>query len=79
MSCVQVNVDNIDADLFGRPVRGAMYQPADEMHDKLKKATHQIVREAYKENLVCLSVFRAGISAFPGIAMTLETTCSTTN
>ena len=49
----QVNVDNIDRDLFGRNVRGAMYQPVDETLDKYKKASYDLVRAAYAENVVC--------------------------
>ena len=48
----QVNVDNIDRDLFGRNVRGAMYQPVDETLDKYKKAAYDLVRAAYAENVV---------------------------
>lgn len=50
--CAQVNVDNIDRDLFGRNVRGAMYQPVDETLDKYKKAAHEIVRAIYADNVV---------------------------
>ena len=49
---LQVNVDNIDRDLFGRNVKGAMYQPVDETLDKYKKAAYEIVWEAYVDNLV---------------------------
>ena len=53
MGCsLQVNVDNIDMDLFGRNVRGAMYQPVDETLDKYKKAAFDIVRAAYDDNVV---------------------------
>ena len=51
-------MDNIDRDLFGRNVRGAMYQPVDETLDKYKKASYNLVRAAYAENVVrapCLS------------------------
>ena len=47
-----MNVDNIDRDLFGRHVRGAMYQPVDETLDKYKKAAYDLVRAAYIENVV---------------------------
>ena len=47
-----MNVDNIDRDLFGRNVRGAMYQPVDETLDKYKKAAYDIVRAAYDDNVV---------------------------
>ena len=49
---LQVNVDNIDRDLFGRNVRGAMYQPVDETLDKYKRAAYDIVRAAYDDNVV---------------------------
>ena len=49
----QVNVDNIDRELFGRNVRGAMYQPVDETLDKYKKASYDLVRAAYADNVVC--------------------------
>ena len=45
-------MDNIDRDLFGRNVRGAMYQPVDETLDKYKKASYNLVRAAYAENVV---------------------------
>ena len=50
----QVNVDNIDRDLFGRNVRGAMYQPVDETLDKYKKAAYEIVRAVYADNVVSM-------------------------
>lgn len=51
-AALQVNVDNIDRDLFGRSVRGAMYQPADRTFDKLKISAHKILHQAYAENVV---------------------------
>ena len=53
---VQVNVDNIDRDLFGTQIRGAMYQPVDETLDKYKKAAYVIVRDAYADNVVRTSL-----------------------
>ncbi len=48
----QVNVDNIDRDLFGRAVRGAMYQPSDEAAHDMRTAAHDIMHSAYQDNLV---------------------------
>lgn len=45
-------MDNIDSDLFGRNVKGAMYQPVDETLVKYKKAAYDIVRAAYDDNVV---------------------------
>lgn len=45
-------MDNIDRDLYGRNVRGAMYQPVDETLDKYKKAAYDVVRAAYDDNVV---------------------------
>ena len=47
-------MDNIDRELFGRNVRGAMYQPVDETLDKYKKAAYEIVRAVYADNVVSM-------------------------
>ncbi len=49
---VQVAVDNIDADLFGRGVTGGFFQPSDAMKHKIRTTVHDILREAYRENMV---------------------------
>ena len=48
----QVSVDNIDRDLFGRAVRGAMYQPSDATLHRHKTVAHDLVRAAYADDLV---------------------------
>ena len=61
---LQVNVDNIDSDLFGRNVKGAMYQPVDETLVKYKKAAYDIVRAAYDDNVVSPpSIFSSSVVA----------------
>lgn len=50
--CAQVAIDNIDADLFGRGVRGGFFQPSDAMLHKIRMAMYDILREAYAEDLV---------------------------
>ena len=50
--CAQVAIDNIDADLFGRGVRGGFFQPSDAMLHKIRNAMYDILREAYAEDLV---------------------------
>lgn len=50
--CWQVNVDNIDRDLFGRAVKGAMYQPSDETSHDMRMAAHNLMLSAYEDNLV---------------------------
>lgn len=45
-------IDNIDADLFGRGVRGGFFQPSDAMHHKIRCAMYDILRDAYAEDLV---------------------------
>ena len=60
---IQVNVDNIDRDLFGRNVRGAMYQPVDETLDKYKNAAFDVVRAAYDANVVREPFFKLSARA----------------
>lgn len=45
-------MDNIDRDLFGRAVRGAMYQPSDEAAHDMRMAAHDLMHSAYQDNLV---------------------------
>lgn len=52
VDCWQVNVDNIDRDLFGRAVKGAMYQPSDETSHDIRMAAHNLMLSAYEDNLV---------------------------
>ena len=49
---LQVSVDNIDRDLFGRAVRGAMYQPSDGTLHRHRAAAHDLVRAAYADDVV---------------------------
>lgn len=49
---MQVSVDNIDADLFGKGVRGGSFQPSDDnMHD-MKCQAIAMLHEAYDKDLV---------------------------
>ena len=48
-----MSVDNIDRDLFGRAVKGAMYQPSDETSDNMRTAAQNLMLSAYEDNLVC--------------------------
>ena len=45
-------MDNIDRDLFGRAVKGAMYQPSDETSHDMRMAAHNLMLSAYEDNLV---------------------------
>jgi hypothetical protein len=49
----EVSVDNIDADLFGRGIRGGFFQPSDQSLHELRTAMYDIMREAYAEVQVC--------------------------
>lgn len=48
----QVSVDNIDRDLFGKGLRGAMYRPSDNTQHRYLTAAHDLVRGVYEDNLV---------------------------
>ena len=61
-------MDNIDRDLFGRNVKGAMYQPVDETLVKYKKAAYDIVRAAYDDNVVSACLTLVLCSNAPGRA-----------
>lgn len=54
---IQVAVDNIDADLFGKENRNAMFQPSDAQVHKIRTATYAIVQAAYAEALVRYGFF----------------------
>ncbi len=49
---MQVSVDNIDTDLYGREIRGAMFQPSDQANDRILAKAHDLVRAAYADALV---------------------------
>lgn len=51
---MQVAVDNIDADLFGRGVRGGSFQPSDNTMHAIKTQAIGMLHEAYDQNLVRL-------------------------
>ena len=48
----QVAIDSIDADLFGRGVRGGFFQPSDAMLHRIRTTMYDILREAYAEDMV---------------------------
>lgn len=54
--CLQVSVDNIDADLFGRNVRGGSFQPSDDTLHAIKSQAIGMLAEAYEKNMVSLTV-----------------------
>ena len=49
---VQVSVDNIDADLFGRGVAGGGFQPSDDTMHLIKSQAIVMLRDAYDQNMV---------------------------
>ncbi|CAD7703964.1 unnamed protein product [Ostreobium quekettii] len=51
----EVNVDNIDEDLFGRGLKGGMFQPSDIGQHKMLMEIHKMLREAYADCLDVLS------------------------
>lgn len=53
--CLQVSVDNIDADLFGRNVRGGSFQPSDDTLHAIKSQAIGMLAEAYEKNMVSLT------------------------
>ncbi|KAK9909403.1 hypothetical protein WJX75_001741 [Coccomyxa subellipsoidea] len=66
----EVNVDNIDRDLFGRAVKGAMYQPSDETSHDMRMAAHNLMLSAYEDNLRVLQAHKDALDA--GHRMLLE-------
>ncbi len=50
----QVSVDNIDADLFGRNVRGGSFQPSDDTLHAIKSRAFSLLTEAYDKDMVRL-------------------------
>ena len=52
LSLWQVAIDSIDADLFGRGVRGGFFQPSDAMLHRIRTTMYDILREAYAEDMV---------------------------
>ena len=54
---IEVAVDNIDEDLFGRGVAGGMFQPSDHTIFRMRSAVADLLRDCYVANLVpsCLS------------------------
>ena len=45
-------MDNIDADLFGRGVRGGSFQPSDETLHAIKSQAITLLTEAYDKDMV---------------------------
>lgn len=50
----EVSVDNIDADLFGRNVRGGSFQPSDDTLHAIKSQAIGMLAEAYEKNMKML-------------------------
>ena len=61
---LQVAVDNIDADLFGRGVRGGSFQPSDNTMHAIKTQAIGMLHEAYEHNLVRLLFMAHGRQCF---------------
>ena len=55
---MQVSVDNIDADLFGRGVRGGSFQPSDDTMHLIKSQAIVMLHDAYDQNMVRLQLSR---------------------
>lgn len=51
-AALQVSVDNIDADLFGRGVRGGSFQPSDDTLHAIKSQAITLLTEAYDKDMV---------------------------
>lgn len=51
-AALQVSVDNIDADLFGRGVRGGSFQPSDDTLHAIKSQAIALLTEAYDKDMV---------------------------
>ena len=51
-AALQVSVDNIDADLFGRGVRGGSFQPSDDTLHAIKSQAITLLTEAYNKDMV---------------------------
>lgn len=49
---LQVSVDNIDADLFGRGLRGGSFQPSDDTLHAIKSQAIALLTEAYDKDMV---------------------------
>lgn len=52
MGGVQVSVANIDENLYGREIPGAMFQPSDQKWTRIKKKALDLVRLAFADALV---------------------------
>ena len=57
-AAMQVSVDNIDADLFGRAMRGGSFQPSDDTMHLIKSQAIVMVHDAYDQNMVGLHFSR---------------------
>ncbi|CAL8467968.1 g7506 [Coccomyxa elongata] len=68
----EVNVDNIDRDLFGRAVRGAMYQPSDEAAHDMRMAAHDLMHSAYQDNLRILRAHKDALDAGHSVLLEKE-------
>ena len=63
---MQVSVDNIDADLFGRGVRGGSFQPSDNTMHAIKTQAIGMLTEAYDKDLVRSQRSRLGTEYMAG-------------
>jgi hypothetical protein len=61
----QVAIDSIDADLFGRGVRGGFFQPSDAMLHRIRTTMYDILREAYAEDMVRRMLPTHGLDSTP--------------
>lgn len=57
---MQVSVDNIDADLFGRGVPGGSFQPSDDNMHNMRTQAIAMLQEAYDKDLVRLCSLQSG-------------------
>ncbi|KAK9817111.1 hypothetical protein WJX72_009705 [[Myrmecia] bisecta] len=59
----EVSVDNIDADLFGKGIKGGMWQPSDESLHRLRTAMYGLLGAAYEEVTAILEAHREALDA----------------
>ncbi|CAD7702334.1 unnamed protein product [Ostreobium quekettii] len=64
----EVNVDNIDEDLFGRGLKGGMFQPSDVGQHKMLLEIHELLNEAYAD---CLDILARHADALEAGALVL--------
>eukprot|EP00210_Caulerpa_lentillifera_P004339 g4138.t1 len=59
----EVNVDNIDEDLFGQGLKGAMFQSSDTSTHKMLIKCYEIMNKAYQESLGIISSYSNALEA----------------